>query len=195
MPSLPAEIIVVLASFAQLFSARVWGHAQVLVLGAMRASGKRTVSSCLRVMGLAWEVHFTNYHRVLNRAAWAALQAGKILLGLLVQVLVPAGATLVCGADDTVERRSGRQSKAKGCYRDAGRSSRKQVVKCFGLKGVSMMLLVSVPWSQRVWALPFLPVLCWPPKSRHQRRHTTSVDWGRQMMKQTRRWLPGQLLV
>ena len=52
MPSLPPEMIVVLAPFAQLFSDRVWVHAQVLVLGALLAPGKRTVSSCLRVMGL-----------------------------------------------------------------------------------------------------------------------------------------------
>jgi DDE superfamily endonuclease len=195
MPSLPPEMIVVFAPFAQLFSDRVWVQAQVLVLGALLAPGKRTVSSCLRVMGLAWEEHFTNYHRVLNRATWSALQASQILLGLLVRVLVPPGATIVLGADDTVERRSGRQIKAKGCYRDAVRSSRKHVVKCFGLKWVSMMLLVPVPWATRVWALPFLTVLCWPPKSRHPRRHKTSVDWARQMVKQTRRWLPGRLLV
>jgi len=195
MPSLPAEIIGVLAPFAQLFSERVWRHAQVLVLGALLAPGKRTVSSCLRVMGLAGEAHFTNYHRVLNRAAWSGLQASQILLGLLVRVVVPPGTTLVLGADDTVERRSGRQIKAKGCYRDAVRSSRKHVVKCFGLKWVVVMVLVPVPWSQRVWALPFLTGLCWPPKSRHKRRHKTSVDWVRQMMKQTRRWLPGRLLV
>ena len=195
MPSLPPEMIVVLAPFAQLFSDRVWLHAQVLVLGALLAPGNRTVSSCLRVMGWAWEEHFTNYHRVLNRATWSALQAGKILLGLLVRVVVPPGATIVLGADDTVERRSGRQLKAKGCYRDAVRSSRTHVVKCFGLKWVSMMLLVPVPWATRIWALPFLTVLCWPPKSRHKRRHKTSVDWVRQMVKQTRRWLPGRLLV
>ena len=195
MPSLPPEMIVVFAPFAQLFSDRVWLHAQVLVLGALLAPGKRTVSSCLRVMGLAGEEHFTNYHRVLNRATWSALRAGQILLGLLVRVVVPPGATIVLGADDTVERRSGRQIKAKGCYRDAVRSSRKHVVKCFGLKWVSMMLRVPVPWSQRVWALPFLTVRCWPPKSRHKRRHKTSVDWVRQMLKQTRRWLPGRLLV
>jgi hypothetical protein len=195
MPSLPPEMIVVLAPFAQLFSDRVWVHAQVLVLGALLTPGKRTVSSCLRVMGLAWEEHFTNYHRVLNRATWSALQASRILLGLLVQVMVPSGATIVLGADDTIERRSGREIKAKGCYRDAVRSSRKHVVKCFGLKWVSLMLLVPVPWATRVWALPFLTVLCWPPKSRHQRRHKTSVDWVRQLVKQTRRWLPGRLLV
>jgi DDE superfamily endonuclease len=195
MPSLPPEMIVVLAPFAQLFSDRVWRHAQVLVLGAILAPGKRTVSSCLRVMGLAWEDHFTTYHRVLNRATWSGLQASQILLGLLVRVLVPPGATLVLGADDTVERRSGRQIKAKGCYRDAVRSSRKHVVKCFGLKWVSLMLLVPVPWATRVWALPFLTGLGWPPQSRHKRRHKTSVDWVRQMLKQTRRWLPARLLV
>lgn len=195
MPSLPPEMILVFAPFAQLFSDRVWLHAQVLVLGALLAPGKRTVSSCLRIMGLAWEEHFTNYHRVLNRATWSALQASQILLGLLVRVLAPPGATLVLGADDTVERRSGRQIKAKGGYRDAVRSSRKHVVKCFGLKWGSMRLLVPVPWATRVWALPFLTVLCWPPKSRHHRRHKTSVDWVRQMVKQTRRWWPGRLLV
>lgn len=195
MPSLPVEMIVLLAPFAQLFSEPVWRHAQVLVVGAILAPGKRTVSSCLRVMGLAWETHFTNYHRVLNRAQWSTLQAGKILLGVLVKAFVPPGATIVVGADDTVERRSGRKIKAKGCYRDAVRSSKKHVVKCFGLKWVTMMLLVPVPWARRVWALPFLTVLCWPPKSRHQRRHKTSVDRVRQMMQQVRRWLPERLLV
>jgi hypothetical protein len=188
-------MIVWLAPFAQLFSDRVWLHAQVLVVGAILVPGKRTVSSCLRVMGVAWEYHFTNYHRVLNRATWSAWQASKILLGLIVVLLVPAGGPLVLGADDTVERRSGRQIKAKGCYRDAVRSSKKQVVRCFGLKWVAMMVLVPVPWAQRVWALPFLTALCWPRKSPHQRRHKTSVDWVRQMMKQVRCWLPQRLVV
>jgi hypothetical protein len=178
MPSLPVEMIVLLAPFAQLFSEPVWRRAQVLVVGAILVPGKRTVSSCLRVMGLAWDMHFTNYHRVLNRAQWSTVQAGKILLGVLVKAFVPPGAVIVLGADDTVERRSGRKIKAKGCSRDAVRSSKKHVVKCFGLKWVTMMLLVPVPWAQRVWALPFLTVLCWPPKSRHKRRHKTSVDGG-----------------
>ena len=36
-----------------LFSQRVWEHAQVLVVGALRAPGKRTVTAVLRVMGLS----------------------------------------------------------------------------------------------------------------------------------------------
>jgi DDE superfamily endonuclease len=146
-------------------------------------------------MGLSGEHHFTNYHRVLNRAAWSARQGSQILLGVLITLLVPPGATIVLGADDTLERRSGRKITAKGCYRDAVRSSKKHVIRCFGLKWVSMMLLVPVPWSRRVWALPFLTALCRPAGKHSRRRHKTSIDWVRQMMKQVRRWLPGRLLV
>jgi DDE superfamily endonuclease len=195
MPPLPEAIILVLAPFAPLFSPRVWLHAQVLLLGAILTPGARTVTAALRVMGLAMERHFTNYHRVLNRATWSTRQASRILLGLLITFLVPPGAPIVLGADDTVERRSGRQITAKGCYRDAVRSTKKHVVRCFGLKWVSMMLLVPVPWSRRVWALPFLTALCWPAEKSKRRRHKTSVDWVRQMVKQVRRWLPGRRLV
>jgi DDE superfamily endonuclease len=195
MPPLPEAIILVLAPFAPLFSQRVWRHAQVVLLGAMLAPGARTVTAALRVMGLSYERHFTNDHRVLNRATWSALQGSQILLGLLITLLVPPGATSVLGADDTVERRTGRKITGKGCDRDAVRSSRKHVIRCFGLKWVSMMLLVPVPWSQRVWALPFLTALCWPAEPFPRRRHKSSVDWVRQMMKQVRRWLPGRQLV
>src|SRR5687767_11743693 len=195
IPPLPDAIILILAPFAPLFSKRVWRHAQVLLLGAVLTPGSRTVTGALRVMGLALERQFTNYHRVLNRATWSARHGSRILLGLLITRLVPPRATIVLGADDTVERRSGRKIMAKGCYRDAVRSTKKHVIRCFGLKWVSMMLLVPVPWSRRVWALPFLTALCWPAEQGRRRRHKTSTDWVRQMIKQVRRWLPGRRLV
>src|SRR5262249_18263747 len=83
----------------------------------------------------------------------------------------------------------------KGCYRDAVRSTKKHVIRCFGLKWVSMMLLVPGPWSRRGWALPFLTTLCWPAEKAKRRRHKTSIDWVRQMMQQAPRWLPGRRLV
>jgi hypothetical protein len=145
MPPLPEAIILVLASFAPLFSHRVWPHAQLLLVGALLASGARTVTAALRVMGLSGERHCTTYHRVLNRATWSARQAGRILLGLLVTSLVPSGAPMVLGADDTVERHSGRQITAKGGDREAVRSTRKHVIHGFGVTWVVMMLLVPVP--------------------------------------------------
>ena len=161
----------------------------------MLAPSARTVTAALRAMGLATERRFTNDHRVLNRATWSTRQAGYRLLGWLLTWLVPAGATIVLGADDTLERRSGRKIRAKGGYRDAVRSSKTHVIRCVGLKWVSMRLLVPVPWSRRVWALPFLTTLARPADKHGRRRHKTSIDWVRHMMKQVRRWLPGRPLV
>jgi hypothetical protein len=94
-----------------------------------------------------------------------------------------------------VERRSGRKIRAKGCYRDAVRSTKKHIIRCFGVKRLAMMLLVPVPWSRRAWVLPFLTALCWPKKPRGPRLHKTSVDWVRQMMQQVRLRLPERQLV
>ena len=43
MPTLPVEMIRVLAPFAPLFSKRVFKHVQVLLMGTVLAPGKRTV--------------------------------------------------------------------------------------------------------------------------------------------------------
>ncbi len=194
MPTLPAELLSLIVVFAPLFSKPVFQHVQVLILGALLARGKRTVTACLRVLGKSDEVHFQNYHRVLNRARWQALAASRILLGLLV-ALLPMGSAIVLGADETIERRRGRQIKGIGCYRDAVRSSKKHVVKCFGLKWLSVMLLVRVPWSSRVWALPFLSVLCRAKDKQRPQAHKTTIDILMTVVRVVRRWLPKRVIV
>lgn len=192
----PTEIMVVLGCFAQVFSERTWDWVQVLVIGAILAPGKRTVTSALTVVGLSQEKQYQRYHRVLNRAKWSGMQASKILLGLLVAVFAKDG-VIMLGADETLERRKGKHIKEKGVFRDAVRSSRKRTVTTFGLRWVSMMLLVSVPWSSRVWALPFLTVLAPSEKVNiaNGKRHKTSIDWVMQMICQARRWLPRRKVV
>ena len=197
MITLPSEMMIILLHFAPEFSERVWDWAQVLVAGAILAPGKRTVTSALRVMGLSEEQQFQNYHRVLNRAKWSALNISRILLGLIVSVLVGMGVPLVIGADETLERRKGDKIKAKGVFRDSARSSRKYTVFSFGLRWVSMMVLVPVPWSTRVWALPFLTVLAPSKRTNHAngKHHKTSIDWIMQMITAVRRWVPDRIIV
>lgn len=197
MRNLPRAIIQVLRQFELLFSERVWEWAKILLVGAILAPGKRTVTAVLRVMGLHDERQFQNYHRVLNRAVWSPRAASRILLGLLVQVFVPPDAPIVFGLDDHIERRRGAKITARGIYRDAVRSSKSFFVKTSGLRWLCMMLLVPIPWAQCVWALPFLTVLA-PSERYHQergQRHKTLTDWARQIITQVRRWLPDRLLV
>ena len=66
-----------------------------------------------------------------------------------------------------------------------------------GLRWISMILLVNIPWAKRIWALPFLTVLA--PSERYYensaRKHKKITDWARQMGKQVRRWLPKRKIV
>ena len=95
---------------------------------------------------------------MLNRAVWCPREASRVLLGLLLAAFAPTG-PVVLGIDDTIERRRGKCIPAKGVYRDPIRSSRSFFVKTMGLRWLSLMLLVPVPWAGRVWALPFLTAL------------------------------------
>ena len=156
MRTLPTTMIRILAPFAPLLSKRVFQHAQALVAGAILAPGRRTVSSTLRAMGLEREKRFHRYHRVLSQASWSSLKAGRVLLGLLVEAFVAEGDPLVVGIDETLERRYGKKISAKGVYRDPVRSTQENFVKSSGLRWVCVMLLVEIPWTSRVWALPFL---------------------------------------
>src|SRR6266571_7387001 len=171
MGTLPKEIVRVLRTFEEVFSERVWDWVQVLVVGAILTPGQRTVAAVLRVMGLSDERQSQNYHRVLNRARWSSRELSRRLLLALVRALVAVGATLVAGMDDTIERRRGAKIGAKGIYRDPVRSSKGQFVKASGLRWVSLHLLVPIPWTGRVWALPLLTVLAPSERFAQQRRH------------------------
>ncbi|MGI4799872.1 MAG: hypothetical protein ACRYG8_38695 [Janthinobacterium lividum] len=54
------------------------------------------------------------------------------------------------GVDDTIERRRGKRISAEGIYRDPVRSSHGHFVKASGLRWLSLMLLVPIPWARRV---------------------------------------------
>jgi hypothetical protein len=196
MPEPPMILRHSMADLIDAFSTRTRNHILVLLAGAVLAPGRRTVAAALHVMGLGQAGDFTTYHRVLNRNAWSSRALARRVLGLLIRRFVPEG-PIVIGLDDTLERRRGAKIKAKGIYRDPVRSSHSHFVKASGLRWLSLMLLAPIPWTGRHWALPFLTVLA--PSERysamHRLRHKRLTDWGRQMLLQAARWLPGRRIV
>jgi hypothetical protein len=190
MDSLSHNILSVLHPFAVLFSKPSWKKAHTLLFGTLLCTGKRTVCSALRAMGLSDETSFSKYHHLLNRAKWSSLHAAKILFFMLL-ALVDSSGPIVLFVDETLERRRGVKIKAKGYYRDAVRSSKSQVVKTSGLKWLVMALSVRLPFMARALALPFLTVL--EPSKKYDdqrgRRHKTTLTWTSQMILQVRRWV------
>src|SRR5919109_945720 len=158
MSALPLAMTTVMGAFAPLFSKRTFEHAKLLLVGAILAPGKRTVTAVLRVMGKSTDAHVQNDHRLLSRARWSSLAASRMLLTLLLDAFVQEG-PVVMGIDETIERRRGEKIAAKGIYRDPVRSSHNHFVKTSALRWVCVTLLAEVPWAKRVWALPFLTVL------------------------------------
>jgi DDE superfamily endonuclease len=196
MLSLPIAFSSVIGVFVPVFSRPVWQHVKVLLTGAVLAPGKRTVTAMLQIMGRSAASDFQTYHRVLNRAVWSPLTASRLLLRLLVAVFIPRGVVVV-GLDDTIERRRGEQIKAKGIYRDPVRSSQAYFVKVRGLRWLACMVLLPLSWANRVWALPFLTVLCPSERFYEQRgrRHQTLTERAWQMIRLVGRWLPDRDLV
>jgi len=186
-----------LAGFADLFTRPTSSRVLLLLAGAVLAPGKRTVTATLRILGRDQENDFPAYHAVLNRAPWSSRAVAGCLLRLLLATFVPSDAAVVVGLDDTIERRWGPKISARGIYRDPVRSSKGHFVKTSGLRWLSAMLLVPVPWAGRIMALPFLTLLA--PSQRFYagkpRAPKTLLDWARQAALQIHRWLPGRRIV
>jgi hypothetical protein len=194
---LPPSFLARLAGFADLFARPTWSQVPLLLAGAILAPARRTVTAALRILGRDRDPGFCTFHRILNRAAWSSRAAAGQLLILLIKAFVPAGAPVVIGLDDTIERRWGPKISARGIYRDPVRSSKGHFVKASGLRWLSAMLLVQVPWADRVMALPFLTLLA--PSKRFYAGKTrapkTLLDWARQAALQIHRWLPDRYIV
>lgn len=193
---LPPSFVAWLAPFLAAFSRRTRATTAALAVGAVLAVGPRTVTNCLRVLGLADHPSFTAFHRVLNRNAWSGLALARTLLLMVVAAFVPSG-PIIIGLDHTLERRRGPRIGPAGRFYDALRSSQQQDATSRGLRWLSAMVLVDVPFSGRVWALPVLTALT-PSKAwseRQGRRHRTVIEWARRVLLTLRRWLPVRTLV
>ena len=194
---LPPRFLSCLVGFADLFTRPTWPNVLLLLAGVILTPGRRTIAAALRILGLERDPKFCTFHRILNRAAWSSRAAASRLLLLLIASFLPATAPVVIGFDDTIERRWGPKISARGIYRDPVRSSKGHFVKASGLRWLSAMLLVHVPWADRIMALPFLTLLA-PSKRFYAgklRAPKTLVDWARQAALQIRRWLPDRYIV
>ncbi len=197
LSSLDPTVAALLQTFAAAFTRPTFAHACVLLIGIILAPHRRTVAAALRAVGQREDPHFTTYQRVLNRARWSPLRLSRLLLGLIVATLLAPDAPLVLVVDSTLVRRTGRRLIWKGRCHDAVRSQQAHTVTSEGIHWLCVAALVSVPWSTRPWALPFLAIPTFTPSvsARLGRRHRTAPEYADLLLRLVRRWQPGREIV
>jgi len=193
---LPPSFLAWLSPFLAAFSRRTRSTTAALATGALLAVGPRTVTNCLRALGLAEHPSFAAFHRVLNRNTWSGLALARTLLHMVVATFVPSG-PIIIGLDHTLERRRGPHIGPAGRFYDASHRADTPKPTSRGLRWLSAMVLVEVPFAGRIWGLPVLTALI-PSKAwseRQGQRHRTVTEWARLLLLILRRWLPKRAIV
>jgi hypothetical protein len=184
-------IIAILAQFQPVFTAPTWKKLMTLLTGTLLARGRRTVTAALRQTGHHLDSNLSTFHQVLNRARWSPMEVSRHLLSLIVETFVQAGNAIDRVIDEPLERRWGAKISKRGHSRDSALSSHKRSVSSPGLRWIVMAVVVTLPWTQQKWALPFLCVLTTTPEVSEKlgKRHKTVGIWAQQMVSLVRRWL------
>jgi hypothetical protein len=126
----------------------------IIAVGWIQTFGVHAVTQALVVTGVAGQRHHEAFHRFFSRGAWDPDELGRCLF-LRLERWLGDGAVRIC-IDDTVAPKKGPQVFGIGSHLDAVRSTRRRRVFCFGHCWVVLAVLVNVPFSARVWALPVL---------------------------------------
>lgn len=99
--------------------------------------------------------HHEAFHRFFSRGTWSPDDLGSLVYSRL-RPLLPAGAPIPIVLDDTLAAKKGPNVFGIGCHLDAVRSSKAFRVFTFGHVWVVLAVIVRVPFSSRLWALPVL---------------------------------------
>ena len=172
----------VLAACAVVFTGPSWVLFTTLVTAWVLCPGRRTVTRMIRVADPAGAHAHDAYHRFLRAGAWSMTELWRVLVGLLVARLAPAG-VLQVDVDDTVFHKTGRKIAGAGIFRDPVRSTARHVVYALGLNVVVVTLRVSPPWGGEPLGLPVNVRL-------YRKGGPTHLDLAASMIQELATWLP-----
>lgn len=183
--------IAILEAFRQAFKGGVYERLVVLAKGAILSPKRRTVSECLRIMGLAGATNYSSYYYAVNGASWSCISLSRILLMLVLRIIKPVG-VLQFTLDDSLVRRYGKHVSMKGRYHDAVRSRGRYKVSTTGIRWLSLQMLCSLAWSKRMWSLPLLTIPCLTEKActKEKLRYRSMEAQSCLILRLLKRWLP-----
>ncbi len=132
-----------------------FGNLVVVFAGWALTSGPHAVTQALVTTGVAGRRHHEAFHRFFSRGSWDPDEVGQLLFGWIARHL-REGASVRVALDDTLATKKGPHVFGIGSHLDAVRSTRCQKIFAFGHCWVVLAVLLPVPFSSRVFALPVL---------------------------------------
>jgi len=156
-----------------------------LMIGWILCTVRRTVTGILPFAD-PWAKHAHDaYHRFFPDARWSMAKLWQLLAKILIQAFCRNG-TITLALDDTLFHRSGKKINGAGWWRDAVRSTRKNIVYAWGLNLVVLTLQIQPPWGGEPLGLPINMRL-------HRKNGLTLIELAAQMINEVRQWLPERL--
>ena len=122
------------------------------------------------------------YHRFLPDSRWSMNRLWQLLTLIVVRTGCCRG-LITLALDDTLFHHSGRKIDGAGYWRDAVRSTRKNMVHAWGLNLVVLTMQIQPPWGGEPLGLPINMRL-------HRKHGDTLIELAEQMINDVRQWLP-----
>jgi len=166
------------------------------VMAVILTTGAKTVSNVLRTVAMMSFGHSSSFHRLFSNRRWRPWSLSRLLMILIMKTFC-AGQVIHLAGDDTVDGHKGKKVFGKGCHRDAVRSTHSHIAFRWGHKWVVLSILVKLPLTNRLWALPCMVSLYRTKKENEKegRKHKTPPDLMRQMLFQVLHWFPREKFI
>jgi hypothetical protein len=193
---LPGPARALVDTLGRAFHAATALRLALLLAAALLTVGRHTVANLLRTLGPLVPGDPSSYRRVFSQRRWSSWRLARLLSGWVLDYLLPAGPIFLAG-DDTVEEHRGKNVFGKGRHRDPVRSTHTYTAFRWGHKWVVVAVLVRLPFTRRLWALPVLVALYRSEEDNRRRgcRHKTPPQLLRQLLRVLLRWFPDRQFV
>jgi hypothetical protein len=164
----------------------------VIFVGWVLTNGPHAVTQALVATGVPGQRHHEAFHRFFSRGTWIPDQVGRLLFDKVVTKLVASDAPIRAVVDDTLAAKKGPEVFGIGSHLDPVRSTKAYRVFTFGHVWVVLAVVVSLPFSQRPWALPVLFRLYRNKKECKKKgaRYRKKTELAREMISIVASWAP-----
>ena len=156
MPELLRTLVDFLETYRPALTSPSFANSIVIFVGWVCSSGTHAVTEALVVTGVPGRRHHEAFHRFFSRGTWQPDEIGRLLFTAVLRLVGAATAPVCIVVDDTLAPKKGAHVFGIGNHLDAVRSTRRHLVFCFGHCWVVLAVMVPVPFSDRIWALPIL---------------------------------------